>query len=311
MNQNNIINLINSHHDRLLKKVEVQSSLDILDKVFPLDYECGKFIRNFISNSFDLDGFVFCKENYKTKEWAITYKEMQSFIMKILKEIIIEFYGSACSTDKASFLYSSFFSEHFLKQNISFDKKDYEYSFHIPETCSKEAWINLVLSIFHLSNGNYMMFGTAIKNLKKEHHKEIYSYNYMYNELTERIDYILNKWTFAKDVFENSIDERFPNRDFLLEERNHNHLVLKKLLNMLVNKDEIFNIYLYFKENFKKSKKLYKNKKKQTMLEYWTLEEKHQNGEIYLYYFEPFYKYRGLYSEANNIIKKLERLSKM
>lgn len=115
----------------------------------------------------------------------------------------------------------------------------------------------------------------------------------------------------AKDVFENSIDERFPNRDFLLEERNHNHLVLKKLLNMLVNKDEIFNIYLYFKENFKKSKKLYKNKKKQTMLEYWTLEEKHQNGEIYLYYFEPFYKYRGLYSEANNIIKKLERLSKM
>lgn len=80
---------------------------------------------------------------------------------------------------------------------------------------------------------------------------------------------------------------------------------------MLVNKDEIFNIYLYFKENFKKSKKLYKNKKKQTMLEYWTLEEKHQNGEIYLYYFEPFYKYRGLYSEANNIIKKLERLSKM
>jgi hypothetical protein len=41
------------------------------------------------------------------------------------------------------------------------------------------------------------------------------------------------------------------------------------------------------------------------------LEEKHQNGEIYLYYFEPFYKYRGLYSEANNIIKKLERLSKM
>ena len=59
----------------------------------------------------------------------------------------------------------------------------------------------------------------------------------MYNELTERIDYILNKWTFAKDVFENSIDERFPNRDFLLEERNHNHLVLKKLLDINDNEN--------------------------------------------------------------------------
>lgn len=308
-----ITNIVNKHCQNLIQDLQIDDTETLLDSRFLsiVNSEQEEMVEEFIELTLKKNNIeITLSKPYQNKSWAIEYISSQSFIMQHLWNIICDFYGHACSVDQARFLYESFFDEHFLDKRVSFNKDDYEYSYHIPETCSKESWINLVFSLLLLNTGKSDKFIIALRKLKAEHKQTISNYDYIYNKTIKRLDYVLNSWFRSKEVFINPIDHRFPQKEHFESERNHNYQVLKDVHEMLDNKIYIWDIIDKLKE-FKVSKNFPRHKKSMTISEKLRLKEKQDKGEIYLYYLDEFYNYIAIYKYKKELVTSLMKIMKL
>lgn len=307
-----ITNIVNKHCQNLIKDfVLIDNTRTLLDSRFLsiINSEQKDLVAEFIELTLKKNDInITVSKPYQNKSWAIEYLSSQSFIMQHLTNIICDLYGGSCSVDQARFLYESFFNEHFLEKYVSFDKTDYKYSYHIPETCSKENWINLVFSLLLLKTGKSDKLIVALKKIKSEHNKIISTYQYVYDKTVNHLHYILNDWFRSKDVFINPIDSRFPNQEYFNSERYHNYKVLTDVYNMLINKTCIWKIIDKLKE-FKRCNKFPRYKKSMTLGEKWELQEKQEKGEIYLYHLDNFYYYIAIYKYSKELEKRLKKIS--